>query len=380
MKRSQTDKFFELKREYDNQETEWSSLKNHRTAKLVSEIKLLVESWYVGKERPDTISDIIEEYFSDAFRKKESLDLRMGYMYFAREVDKFLERPRKMLDFYVENKDIIDFSQEPFVKYTTDEKRNEKMFLTDMIYFFTYDNEFSMETLSALNEEQKNQIFGIIESKYTKYAKDAYMNEAKRLNIIKIKDIITKLSNLGTMNSNLKQHNAKMKTLGLEGLLIDENIPCIEDNKLFGIDLDECSLIQTEAMLCFYSNRIEKVRENVGLGLFILNEIEQEGKEFNEKIEEEDLKKYIKKYTVLDHIANNIFESVYKLQFDTDWTIDDNEIEAECDRILEEYKDAYIKLIYGKENMNLEEELEMNAIYSTEVTSYACRKYNISNT
>lgn len=338
-----------LKRAYDNKDVEWNSSRIYRIRKSLEETKRLIPRWYPKNNMPNDMEEIIRDYFNRAFDNQNELGVNFGYSYFNDQVEKFNQNPYSMWEVYDAFKDKVNFYEEPFVRFTPNEQQNKEMFLKEAINIMFTETDLSRILVDEFDIKTRRGFADVIVGYYNRKGKSVFENDCRMRLVQKIKEAVKKLEELDVLGKNRDAHNDKMKRLGVESLGVPEDIPAIEDDKLFGFELEKCSILQLEAMLSFYYNRLEKVREEVGFSLFILAEIEGEDgidEETLKSLGDEDLKVLWKKYYILSRISDEVFGIIHKMEIDAEWKIDGEELEKAYETLFTKYKQGYLRLIY----------------------------------
>lgn len=338
-----------LKRAYDNKDVEWNSNRIYRIRKSLEETRRLIPRWYLKNNMPNDMGDIIRDYFNRAFDNQNELGVNFGYSYFNDQVEKFNQNPYSIWEVYDAFKDKVNFYEEPFVRYTPNEQQNKEMFLKEALNIMFTETDLSRILVDEFDVKIRKGFADVIVGYYNRKGKSVFENDCRMRLVQKIKEAVKKLDELGALDKNIDAHNDKMKRLGVESLGVSKDMPAIENDKLFGFELEKCSILQLEAMLSFYYNRLEKVREEVGFSLFILAEIEGEDgtdEETLKSLDDDDLKVLWKKYYILSKVSDEVFDIIHKMEIDAEWKIDGEELEKAYETLFSKYKQGYLKLIY----------------------------------
>lgn len=293
----------DVKREYSNLDGQWTSLTAH---KIRSEMLITLD--FIKKVYPGMTSmdEIIEKYYQDNFVKNDYEGLMFGYTYALDQIQNHLKNPNGIWKVYDSSEDKSKFFREPVLRYTINKVKNHEMFARDIICGFASNHKLSESQLNAMPVEKREKLFNEYDKVVRKYGVSVWENLYKERYIKGIKKTITILEKLGVLEDERNRHNEYMGKIGLEALQLEEQIPSIDDNGyVFGCDLEKCSVFQLEAILSFYSNRLEKHRENLGIGLFMLKEFKEQKVK---NISAEQLKAAWKKYRILDFMVNNLIQ------------------------------------------------------------------------
>ena len=250
----------DVNRECGNLDSQWTSLTAH---KIRSEMLIALE--FIKKVYPGmtSIDEIIKKYYQDNFVENDYDGLMFGYTYALDEIQEHFKNPNDIWKVYDTSNNKSSFFREPFVRYTTNKAQNHEMFARDIIYGYISNNRISEIQLNAMSIEERQQTFNEYHKNFRKDAVARFEKRYKERYIMAIKKIVMVLERLGVLDEERSRHNENMRKLGLEVLKLEEQISAISENGyVFGNDLENCSIFQLEAMLSFYSNRLEKHRES----------------------------------------------------------------------------------------------------------------------
>lgn len=317
MKRTNED-FSWIRREYDNLETKWDSYTYYELKKTIERtFKFIKEKKDVFNCSVD-ISNFMYEYGTKlANLQKEVWDeIHFGYTYALDELEEYISNPESIWELYDNYEKKEELFSMPYLRYTTDKKENHTMFLKDMLLGVLKRNNLTLETVKNISAETKKQLAQMHAEEYKKRAKQVWEKWHKEMYINGIRKEIETLELLNGLDQNRKKHNENMKKVELECLQVDNDVPNIDkDGNILGVDLEKCTIFQLEALLSFWSNRVEKVKEEIGMGLFIINELgrmNQSKQSYSEVLTEENIKKAWKNYQIISKICNLENEKMHK--------------------------------------------------------------------
>ena len=214
------------------------------------------------------------------------------------EYEAFLKNPSIIWDVYDAEQDKSSFSKAEYMNYSTDKKNNREKFLKSL-----WNTTLEKVNVDGWNEVKRKEFTEIIVKNFK--ANSYAVKDENRRKPPMIKVILTLINDLritSDFTETIKNYNSGMKKIGLDFLGVSENIEeIIGEGKIFDIDLMQCSLLQLEALLVFYTNRVEKVFESVGEGLYLLEHARRNKQDFTNGtafISNENLKEIWKKIFV----------------------------------------------------------------------------------
>lgn len=296
----------------ENVERSWTSYSAYLSQIKMKDVLKLIKNWYPSREEvPTDLREILKGY-----QKLGTVDTQIsyGYMYYLDEIEKFLKDPDSLWDSYDNNICTKYIMEEPYVKYSTDRQKNTRMFFSEIFYNLVQNMEFYQT--SYLSERDRKVISNYVAGIMRDVVRNKYIGLAKFELIEALKSVIEMLEKLGAIETMKFDNNSQAQRLGLDFFKIAEDIPSIEDGKLFGIEFEQCSIFQLEALLCHYFNRLEKVRESIGKGLFFLCylcDLPDVFKTNVRRFSSEKLLECQKEYVVMFCIQQNMLEEVYEL-------------------------------------------------------------------
>lgn len=294
-----------------NVEQTWTSYSVYKAKRKMKDVLMIIPRWYPGRITPTSLKKVLEDY-----RDMGTVDIQInyGYLYYLNELEKFKLQPHKLWEFYdsFENKESL--FQEPYIKYSTNEAENTEMFLKEVFYNFVQDKGLCEKDISTL--KNRDEVTDWLVKTYKDIISNRYIDYCKNQLVDALQSVIDMLDKLGVM-SDMKEANDKIaKKLKLDFLRIPNDIPLVEKGKIVGVEFENCSIFQLEALLCHYFNRLEKIRESIGRGLFFLCYFSDTENLFDinvDEIEDHELLECQKEYVVMSKIKDKMFDRLHFL-------------------------------------------------------------------
>lgn len=347
-------------------QSSWTSYSAYLARKRMKDTISLIKKWYTDANIPSDIDDILRDYNQRGIIINQ---INYGYAYYLDELKKFKKNPYSLWDFYesVENKESL--FNPPFIRYTTDEVQNTSMFLSDVFYCSMLNIEVIKMNSSILNlfdtEKRKMLADTIVKIIANGVSRDYYERTRGQL-VEALQNTVNMLSDLDVLDEMRDTHNSTANRLGLKSFGIPPNTPIVDDGKIIGVDFTESSVFQLEAMLSHYSNRLEKVREEIGKGLFALRFFAktQNLMDINpDLITDEELMGCQTKYAVWSHIYQEMLSGYQEILLESK---DENPVMPTIgetyDLFVKKYENAY-DLIFNTALAKNEEITEFKSEY-----------------
>ncbi len=294
-----------------NVDETWNSYSVYKAKRKMKDALMLIPRWYPGRTPPTSLTEILEDY-----RKMGTVDIQInyGYMYYFDELRKFKSYPYRLWRFYDNYEDKESLFKEPYIKYSTNETENTEMFFKEVFYNFVHEKRLTPEDISIL--KNREDVTEKLVDAYKNVVSKRYTNYCRNQLIDALQSVIDMLNKLGVM-VDMKEANDKIaQKLRLDLFKLPDDTPLVEKGKIVGIEFEECSIFQLEALLCHYFNRLEKVREGIGKGLFFLAyfcDTENLFKINVDEIEGQELLECQKEYVVMNNIKNKMFKQLHDL-------------------------------------------------------------------
>lgn len=326
-------------------ENSWTSYSAYLFRLKMKDSLRTIKMWYSNDERPKNLNQILEDYI-----KKGRVDeqIAYGYMYYLDEIEKFIRNPETLWDFYDGYLYKDELFIEPFIEYSTNREQNNRMFLRE-VFYSAMNNievfEMSKEMIALLDKEGREAITDYLKKIYSEKMYKHYIAIVKSQLISALENVLKMFDTLCVSQEMRNTHNGNVSKLGLNIFAIPNDVPLIESGKILGIDFENCSIFQLEAMLCHYSNRLEKIRENLGKGLFAVCYLCDKENPFDIEIDEfseQDLLDCQKEYAVISRLHEDMYYGSQRMitraqRFGTD----EPTAEAIYDMFLNKYEKAY---------------------------------------
>lgn len=289
-----------------NVERSWTSYSVYLSKMKMKEAIVAIPKWYPDGNVPTDLTEILQDY--KAIGTVET-HINYGHTYFLDELEKFLKNPNALWNFYDKYKDKKDFSQDPFIKYSTNISQNTEMFFSEMLYNVLQTNE-----IRVLECGDREKITKHLVNVYKNIISKQYVELYKFQLIASLQNVVEKLERLGSLEDMRVLNNTVAERLGLDFFKISNEIPLVEKGKICGVEFENCSIFQLEAMLCHYCNRLEKVRESIGKGLFFLCYLCGHSDVFKMNVhivDDEELLECQKEYVVLQNILDEMLKTAH---------------------------------------------------------------------
>lgn len=346
-----------LNREYDNLERLWTSGQAHYMRNNMKNTLKFIERLYQKGKAPEDIRAVIKDYVEHFVNIEKFKGLSAERIFLKDEYEEFLKNPNLIWEVYDAMEDKKSFFEADYTSYSTNKNKNREKFVKSL--FGLTLTKFNVD---SWNDVKRKEFAEIVVNQFKSNSYVIKDENRRKPQLIKV--IMTLLNDLritSDFSETIRNHNNSMKKIGLEFLSVSDNIDeIVGDGKIFDIDLMQCSLLQLEALLVFYTNRLEKVFENVGEGLFLLEHVrrnKENGLTGNEFINNDILKEVWKKKRILGMIAETLMDGTYDELEKSNEPISDELTDKIYSKLIEPYNYAYQKM-FGAE---LEEDLAISA-------------------
>lgn len=346
-----------LKREYDNLESLWTSMQAHNMRNSMKNTLDFIERLYQKGRAPKDIRTVIIDYVEHFVNTNKFKGINAERIFLRDEYEAFLKNPSIIWEVYDSEIDKKAFDKAERMQYSTDKKKNREKFVKSF-WSVTLAN----VDVKGWNKVKRKEFAEIIVDKFK--ANSNVVKDENRRKPPLIKVILTLLNDLritSNFTETIKNHNNNMKKIGLDFLSVSENTDeMIGEGTIFDIDLMQCSLLQLEALLVFYTNRLEKVFESVGAGLFLLEHVrrnKENGLSGDDFISNDALKEVWKKKCILGKIAETLMNGTYDELVKAEIPVTDELTDNIYSGLIEPYNYAYQKMF----GANLEDDLAVSA-------------------
>ncbi len=248
----------------------WTEYSSYFLRLKMRESLRIIKRWYPKGNTPDNIEQILMDYSE---KGRVETHITYGYMYYIDEVERFIKNPNMLWDFYDKYPNKKELFEKPFIFYSTNREENREVFLKEVFYTTMQNIEVAKmtpEALEKLGKDARLAISNYLKKVYSQNILKFYLKTAKEQLIFALQNVMDMLKKLCVLEDMRYAHNNIAHQLNLEVFEFSEDIPVVENGKIFGVDFRDCTIFQLEAMLCHYFNRLEKVREGIGKGLFAI--------------------------------------------------------------------------------------------------------------
>lgn len=349
--------FGKVKKYISELEMNWTSLKAHQLKKDLQRTFNYIKEHNQNQEGID-ILQVIYEYNNEREQSQETIPIQQGYVYMMDAIEEFIKNPQMMWEVYDQTEDKKIFTYEEYCKYTLDKEQNKHEISRHLLYLLISSTMMSL-VIDKLTPEMRKKTTSIILNSVKKNIKPGAEREEKEKLILSIQAIMKRLEHLDILEETKNIHNEKMKEAGIDILTIQDEKPIGENGEIYGKDLTKCSVLQLQAMFSFYANRLEKVEEELGRGIFMAYVFTNSSKlRENEifKLDNELIKEAWKKhkliYSVLEEEIETLKRDAEKI---IDPTTDGMSIRGEevYEKLYKKYEEIYNQQFEGS---NLKED------------------------
>lgn len=242
--------------------------------RIVEEAKRYLKRQY-GNDTPD-IDKIFTDY-NNKFPKSDELVVSLSNFYLVHTLKDIISRPDILSKSYLKLQENKKFFQSDITyHYTADMSNNYEIIAHDIFNNYTNSKgkKYKIEDVASLSREETTYII-----EQLKYVYKELASKMTNSYIRGITNFISILNDLGVLNSQLEKNNRDRRLMGLEVLEfsfekqeggLDYSISDLGDEKI----LSKLPFEKLILLHAFYSNRLKKVAENLGAGLFILSKTE----------------------------------------------------------------------------------------------------------
>ncbi|MBO5143509.1 MAG: hypothetical protein J6C46_11080 [Clostridia bacterium] len=263
-----------LLKAWKDAEDMWQKTRPYDVRRIIKRAFKYIDKKY-DKIPEEGIEKVIEEFNVNNAKALSDRTIIFGHAYAVDAMSEFLKNPEIFWKLYEESKNKEKFLEEQQIEYGISKQKNLYTFVQGCFSSFFYNNgkKMSVDEIDKLSDKQKGLIIEhVTESVSKAYKLDCQKNE-KEVLIAGLQRLIKELDEFGTLEENETQYNEFMKKNGLDSLMIyqekDKRVPLTE--RLSTKYLEQFSYFQLEALYSFYTNRVEKIEEEIGLGLFIIS-------------------------------------------------------------------------------------------------------------
>lgn len=237
--------------------------------------ELINDAMVVLKKQPafqegKPLSAVVEEYEEMCEQFSYVSRIKYGLSRLANSFEKFVSNPGRVWEVYdsFEDKKLLFDPAEC-------ERRGlpEAAVVGTMLqYFYDTSIEKTIMELNRLTEDDRKEYTKKLPLILRKYLFPLLEKEKKEGFIASLLEIIPRIGYLEGLKENRRLHNERMKQIGLPELAIPEEMKEFDESgRFYGLDLNTYDPMLLGALLAFYMNRIEKIRENIDEGVFLIN-------------------------------------------------------------------------------------------------------------
>lgn len=334
-------------------------------------------------EEGKPLSAVVEEYEekNDKFNYVSSIRYGLGRL--KDSFGKFLTNPARIWEIYDNFEDKVLLFNSPEC-----EKRGlyeEAVVGTLLQYFYDESVEETIIQISKLTEADKQEYIRKVPTILKKYLFPFIETEKNKGYILCLQEIVPRIGYFEGLEDNRRLHNERMKQLGLPNLAIPEEIPEFNENgEFYGLALNAYDSMQLGALAAFYMNRIEKIREDIDEGIFLIKYLIENKEVYNlglikrnnsidnpketwyslgfdhrnkkgteiTSVDEGGLIEILKKYYLISRILEESLEKqrdeIDNASKETETNLNRVEIDEVYDIIFDKYKEAYNKMFGPK--------------------------------
>ena len=231
-------------------------------------------------EEGKPLSVVVEEYEERSEKFNYVSSIRYGLGRLKDSFGKFLTNPARLWEVYdnFEDKKLLFDA----VKCEKNGLHEEAAVGTLLQYFYDTNVEKTIMQIGKLTEADKNAYTQKLPMILRKHLFPLIEKEKKQGYITSLQAIVPRIGYLEGLEENRIVHNERMKQLGLSNLAIPENVPEFDKNGMFyGVDLNAYDSMQLGALAAFYMNRIEKIREDIDEGVFLIKSLIKDKEVYN---------------------------------------------------------------------------------------------------
>lgn len=358
---------------------------NGITGRAVLETKKYISRRY-GESIPS--SEVIFDEYYEMFKRTDETFASLSDMYVLRVIKEFFNNPNMLFKALEAEKDSKSFwvkDNRQTYKYTSDQNANRRIFAYDIFHNFNdYEgNKFDKAKLLNLTPEIKEKlILHLIPQ-----LKEIYKDRLQDLIDCYVNGIVNTLGileKIGVLEANIWKNNSERQEMGL-GILSFEYENTRASDKYCVKQLTEPEFLRKlpfEKLVLiygFYSNRLKKIADTLGMGLFICDKIGDF--DINNKNEDENeiMSAYLQ-YNVINELYEEATPKIYsdiERYVIADGYEGKKYVAVSFDKIYEDffekYKDAYSAYSGGESDLNK----DFETYYYTQVTDYWKKDYSI---
>jgi len=225
--------------------------------------------------------EILEDY-STVLKISDNGVILSDTFFYLRTLKDLIKNPIAIFEIYKEHKNEKEF-WEPnkffTYRYTPDLKRNSEIISYDALIGFFYRKrlDYTKDDIISLGDNPSPELLADLKN----YLMNLYKNNSAELSasyIVGIVELVYGLRNVQVLEQWTENNNYSRKQMGLESLQFD----FLSDKKSGKISLEDLINVKMLAeipfeklvlMHAFYSNKVKKVSDKLGLGLFIGNKL-----------------------------------------------------------------------------------------------------------
>lgn len=249
----------------------WNNGKSYEVNSAIKSAFKYVERVYPSDERL-SIEKIIADYNEKCAKALNRRAMAFDYAYSTDAREAFIKNTELFWKAFRDmKKSGQEFLDKPRGKYGRNLRKNLDLFARNAVYYFFTDSKENQLPISTLNNvKDKNEIIISLTRNIKSSLKPGGNPEEKAEILESLRETINQLNAFGYLEKNIDEYNLLMKSVGLNGFA-QSDILNEEDGPLSDNALSACSYFQLEALHSFYSNRLTKIEESIGIGLFLIS-------------------------------------------------------------------------------------------------------------
>jgi len=304
----------EIERILSDAEQKWDySLFNEIRRNMLTALEF-IEKKHSGEEEIDMIK-VLDEYQKDKEAQQRKNVLDRGYFFFMDVVNTFAKRPEYVWEIYDKAENKKDFFHIGKFDYSFGKDGNLYAFARYILANVFVNNNLTIDDVEKMSLAQRMKYIEKVH-KYFGETLKTKQESIEKTNIIEtLKNTFEELERLGALEISRKQHNEKMQRAGADILTIPDDLsPIGENGEFYGEDLNKLSIFKLKAMLAHYLNRLEKVKENIGLGMFLVTNFSKQNDFFRtsfNKLTEEEIKENWKRFYTMSRLLDDEMDVIY---------------------------------------------------------------------
>lgn len=306
----------EIKRILTDADQKWDYSLINEIEKNMNRALSFMDQKYSSNEEINML-EVLNEYQQDKEEHQRKNTLNSGYFFVMEVVNAFVKKPEIVWEIYDKTQNKNDFFERSEFEYSFGKDENLYAFSREVLSSIFLDNKLSIEDVAKFTKEQREKYIKSVHKYFEEKFKPNQEKTEKQNLLDNLKNTLEELERLGALEASRKLHNEKMNRAGADVLMISEGVQSIDDNGIFyGCDLEKLSIFKLQAMLAFYLNRLEKVKENIGLGMFLVTAFSKKEdfyKSSLKNLDKTDLKEVWKRFYTMSRILDDEMDVIYDI-------------------------------------------------------------------